>query len=85
MSEALYVLTLVVMAATLIVIFGARAVAGFLRDRTRDEREIAYQALAARAAAVQADAAGRLAALQSELSGVATRLTAIEAMLRTVD
>jgi hypothetical protein len=85
MTEQIYVFTVVAMAGTLILIFGARSVAAILRDRNRDEREIAYQNLAARAAAVQGDAAARLAALQSELSGVALRLTSIETMLRSVD
>ena len=85
MSENLYVFTLLLIAATCILIFGARAFASVRCARTREAREQAYRDLAAKATAAQGDVAARLASLQSELSGVSTRLATIEAMLRSVE
>ncbi len=85
MSANLYVFTLLLIAATFVLIFGARAFATFQGARTREAREDAYRELAARATAVQGDAAARLASLQSELSSVSTRLGAIEKMLKSVE
>ena len=85
MSEILYVFTLLLIAATCILIFGARAFASVQSARTREAWEEAYKDLVAKAAAVQGEAAARLASLQGELSGVSTRLAAIEKMLRSVE
>lgn len=85
MSESLYVFTLLLIAATCVLIFGARALAAFQSARTREAREEAYRELAAKAVAVQAEAASTSMALRAELASVSTRLATIEKMLRSVE
>lgn len=85
MSQNLYVFTLLVIAATCVLIFGVRAWAAFQGARTREGREDAYRDLAARAAASQAEVAARLAALQGEATAVLASLSAIEKTLRSVE
>ena len=85
MSEKLYVFTLLLFAATGILIIGVRAFASIQSARTREAREEAYRDLAAKATAAQAGATATLASLQSELSSVSARLVTIEKMLRSVE
>lgn len=85
MSESLYVFTLLLIAATCVLIFSVRAWAAFQGAKARQAREDAYRDLAAKCVATQAEGVSQMAALQAELVRVCGRLTAIEGVLRSVE
>ena len=85
MSENLYVFTLVLIAATCVLIFGVKAWATFQSARTREAREEAYRDLATKCAAAQTEVAAQLAGLQSEATHASARLAAIEGLLKSVE
>ena len=84
MSEQIYIFTLLVIAATFVLVFGLRYLASRQAAQARTSKEHAYHDLSAKATQAQGDAVVLLAGLKAELSGVSTRLAAIEKMLKDV-
>ena len=84
MSEQMYIFTLLVISATLLLVFGLRYLASRQAAQARTSKEDAYRDLSAKAAQAQADAIALLAGLKAEVFGVSTRLAAIEKILKDV-
>ena len=68
MTEFLYLLTICLPLATILIVFGMKYFAAIRQAQARVLEESAYGSLAQKAVAVQSDAAASLSALQSELS-----------------
>ena len=84
MSENLYLVSLLVIAGTTLLVFAMRTLAARQESRARIVAQSAWEALAARAAAAQAETAVHLAPIQPELAAIARRLAAIETLLSQV-
>ena len=85
MTEFLYLLTICLPLATILIVFGMKYFAAMLQAHARVLEENAYSGLAQKAVAVQSDAAASLAVLQSELSQINIRLAAVEKILKAVE
>jgi hypothetical protein len=85
MSEPLYLLSISLPLATILIVFGMKYFAAIRQAHARVLEENAYRSLAQKAVAVQSDAATSLSVLQSELSQINTRLTAVEKILKEVE
>jgi hypothetical protein len=85
MSEPLYLLSIGLPLATILIVFGMKYFAAIRQAYARVLEENAYRSLAQKAVAVQSDAATSLSVLQSELSQINTRLTAVEKILKEVE
>jgi Na+-transporting methylmalonyl-CoA/oxaloacetate decarboxylase gamma subunit len=85
MSENIYLLTLCLPLATLLLIFFMRYVSAVLQARVRKASDDNYRQLAQTAATAQADAAAALAAISANVADLKTRLASVEKMLKEVD
>ena len=85
MSEVIYLLTLGLFFGTILLVFGMKYFSAALGARASQAREDAYRALAAKAVTAQAESAGLLAAMQSELSEIKARLMSVEKILKAVE
>ena len=85
MTEHLYLLTLLLPLATILVIFGMRYASAVQQAKARLANDDAYRRIAENAAASQAETATALAAIQTTLSDVRTRLAAVEKVLKDVE
>ncbi len=85
MSQPVYFLTIGMVLATILAIFGMRYRSTGQQAKARLAEEQAYREIATRAVADQAGTAATLASIQSELTGIGTRLAAIERVLKEVE
>lgn len=85
MSERVYLLTLCLPLATVLLVFAMRYVSAVQQAKARLANDEAYRQLAERAAAAQAEAATAFAAIQAALADVRSRLTAVEKILKDVE
>ncbi len=85
MTTTLYLLTLVLPLATILIVFGARYYALVQQARARLANDDAYRQLAASALAAQSRIATSLAAMEANLSDVRTRMAAVETILKAVE
>lgn len=85
MSEKVYLLTICLPLATILLIFGMRYVAAVQQARARLANDEAYRALAAKAAAAQAETATALASIGASLADVKARLAGVEKVLKEVE
>ena len=85
MSAIFYLLTLVLPLATILIVFGMRYYAMIQQARARLANEDAYRQTAEKAAAAQAETASALAAIQASMTDTASRLAAIEKVLKAVE
>jgi predicted negative regulator of RcsB-dependent stress response len=85
MSEHLFLLTICLILATILLVFGMRYFSAVQQAKARLANDDAYRQLAAKAAASQSDAASALPSIQSAIADVRTRLTAIEKILKEVE
>jgi hypothetical protein len=85
MSEPLYLLSIGLPLATILIVFGMKYFAAIRQAHARVLEDNAYRGLAQKAVAAQSDAAASLSALQSELSQINTRLAAVEKILKAVE
>lgn len=85
MTEHLYLLTLLLPLATILVVFGMRYASAVQQAKARLANDDAYRRIAESAAASQAETATALAAIQTTLSDVRTRLAAVEKVLKDVE
>jgi hypothetical protein len=85
MTTTLYLLTLTLPLATILIVFAARYYAAVQQARARLANDDAYRQLAQSASAAQSQIATRLAAMEASLSEVRTRMAAVETILKAVE
>ena len=85
MTTMLYLLTLVLPLATVLIAVGVRYYALVQQARARLANDDAYRRLAESASAFQLQIAARLAAIDANLSDVRTHIAAVETILKVVE
>ena len=85
MTTTLYLLTLVLPLATVLIVFGMRYYAHVQQAKARLANDDAYRQLAESASAAQSQIATSLAAMEASLSDVRTRMAAVETILKAVE
>ena len=85
MTVTLYLLTLVLPLATILIVFGMRYYAIARQAKAQLANDDAYRRLAENASAAQSQIATRLAAMEADLSDVRSRMGAVETILRAVE
>ena len=85
MTTVLYLLTLLLPLATILIVFGMRAYAAVQQAKARKADDEAYRQLAAGASAAQSQIATSLAAMEASLSEMRARMAAVEAILKAVE
>ena len=85
MTTILYLLTLVLPLATILIVFAMRYFAAVQQARARLANDDAYRQLAQSASAAQSQIATSLAAMEANLSDVRTRMAAVETILKAVE
>lgn len=85
MSTSVYLLTISLPLAVVLLIFGMKYFAAAFAARARLAGDAAYRALAEKALAAQAENQASLAAIQAELSRLAASIAAVEKILKQVE
>ena len=85
MTAMLYLLTLVLPLATILIVFAMRYYALVQQARARKANDDAYRQFAEIASATQSRIATSLAAMEANLSDVRARIAAVEAILKAVE
>jgi len=85
MTVTLYLLTLVLPLATILIVFGMRYYAAVQQARARLANDDAYRALAEKAVAASSDNQASLTAIQAELSKISASLATVETVLKQVE
>ena len=85
MTTMLYLLTLVLPLATILIVFGMRSYAAVQQAKARMANDDAYRHFAESASAAQSRIATSLAAIEANLSDVRTRVAAVETILKAVE
>ncbi len=85
MTTSLYLMTLTLPLATVLTVFGMRYFAAIQQARARLANDDAYRQLAESASATQSRIAASLTVMETSLSDVRTRLTAVETILKAVE
>jgi Tfp pilus assembly protein PilO len=85
MSEHLYLLSIGLPLATILLVFGMRYFAAIQQAKARLANDEAYRQIAEKAVAGQSENTIVLSSIQATLSDLRTRLTAIEKMLKEVE
>jgi hypothetical protein len=84
MPITLYVLTLTLPLATVLIVFGVRYYALLQRAKAQLANDGAYRQLSETASTTQSQIATRLATMEADLSDVRTRMSAVETILKAV-
>ena len=85
MTTMLYLLTLVLPLATILIVFAMRSYAAVQQARARLANDDAYRQLAESIAAAQSQIAISLDAMEAKLSDMRTRMAAVETILKAVE
>ena len=85
MTTILYLMTLMLPLATILIVFGMRYYAVVQQARARLANDDAYRQLAESASAAQSQIATSMAAMEANLSDVRTRMAAVETILKAVE
>ena len=85
MTTTLYLLTLMLPLATILIVFGMRYFAKIQEARARLANDDAYRQLAETASATQSRIAASLSVMETALSDVRARLAAVETILKAVE
>ena len=85
MPEYLYLLTLLLPLATILLIFGFKYGSAAYQARARSANDTAYRELAQSVAIAQSQTASSLVAMQTELTQITTRLAAVVKILQEVE
>jgi len=85
MRETLYLLTLLLPLGTVLLIFGFKYSSAAYQARARVASDTAYRELAQSAVNAQSQTASSLAAMQTELTQITTRLAAVVKILQEVE
>ena len=84
MSTPLYLLSICLPLGAVVLVFGMRYVSVIVQAKSRLANDDAYRRIAEKAASAEAATATALTAIQASLADAATRLTAIEKILKDV-
>jgi hypothetical protein len=84
MTAFIYLLTLILPLATILLVFAIRGWSAIQQAKARLANEDEYRRIAEKAAGAQADTANALTAIQASMSEVQARLTAVEKILKDV-
>ncbi len=85
MSERLYLISICLPMATILLIFGMRYLSAVLQARARLANDEAYRLLAEKSAASQAAASSALASIDATLADLKARVAGVEKVLKEVD
>lgn len=85
MSETIYLLTIGLPLAVILIIFAMKYFAAAAAARARAANDELYRALAEKAIAVQSESQAALAAMQAELARTSASLAAVVKLLRQVE
>jgi hypothetical protein len=85
MTTMLYLLTLVLPLATILIVYTLRYYGAAQQAKAQLANHDAYRQLAASTSAAQSQIATSLAALEANLSDVRARMAAVEAILKAVE
>ena len=85
MTTILYLLTLVLPLATVLIVFAMRYYAIVQQAKARLANDDAYRKLAESASTAQSQIATSLAAMEASLTDVRTRMAAVETILKEVE
>ena len=85
MTTILYLLTLVLPLATILIVFAMRYYANIQEAKARLANDGAYRQLAESASAAQSQIATKLAAMETSLTDMRTRMAAVETILKAVE
>ena len=85
MSEHIYLLTIYLPIAAIILIFGMRYFSSAMQAKARLAQEGSYRQIAEKSVAVQSETAAALTSIQSALSDATARLSSIEKILKAVE
>ena len=85
MSEHIYLLTLCLPLATILLVFGMRYFSAVQQAKARLANDDAYRQIAQRAIAAQSELGTALSSIQAALADLRTRLTAVEKILKEVE
>jgi hypothetical protein len=85
MSERIYLLTICLPLATILLVFTMRYLSAVLQARARFQNDEAYRQLAEKAAASQAASAAALASIDATLADLKARVAGVEKVLKEVD
>lgn len=85
MSEPLYLLTIGLVLATILLVFGMRSVAAIQQARAGRANDEAYRKIAETATLAQSGSAASLASIDTTLADIKIRLTAVEKVLKDVE
>jgi Tfp pilus assembly protein PilO len=85
MSEFVFLTTISLPLATMLLIFGMKYFSAIQQAKARLANDEAYRELAAQAAAAQAEIAATLASINASLVEVKARLTTVEKVLKEVE
>jgi Tfp pilus assembly protein PilO len=85
MTTVIYLITLAVLAATPLAIFGLKYWAAGKSARVQTETQEGYRKLASDAVTAQAGNAATLSAIQSELAEIKARMVSVETILKAVE
>ena len=85
MTTTLYLLTLVLPLATILIVFAMRYYAAVQQAKARLANDDAYRQLAESASAAQSQIATSLAGMQTSLSDVRNRMAVVETILKAVE
>jgi hypothetical protein len=85
MSETLYLLTICLPFATILLVFGMRYFSAVLQAKARLANDDAYRQLADKASCAQAESAAALTSIGATLADMKIRLATVEKMLKEVE
>ena len=85
MSPALYLLTICLPLATILLVFGIRSFSAVQQAKAQFAQGDAYRRIAERAVAADTENTAALSSIQTGLADVRTRLAAIEKILKEVE
>ena len=85
MTTTLYLLTLLLPLATVLIVFAMRYYAHVQAAKARLANDDAYRQLAAGASTTQSQIATSLAAMDASLSDIRARMAAVETVLKAVE
>jgi len=85
MSEPLYLLSIGLVLATILLVFGMRYVAAIQQARARLANDEAHRRIAETATLAQSGSAASLASIDARLADIKVRLTAVEKILKDVE
>ncbi len=84
MSQNLYVFTICLPFATILLVFGMRAISAAVQARAQLAHDDAYRRIAQQTASAQTEMAAALSSIQTAMADVRQRIGAIETVLKDV-